>query len=69
MLTGEWVTGTFAAGIGGSYRHDGNAEKGKKSAAFELKIPAAKPAVVTVGNEDGWIRRRGRGATRSGEVR
>ena len=39
-LTGDWVVSTFAAGVGGSYRHDGNKGKGRKSARFELRVPA-----------------------------
>jgi len=36
-LTGNWISSNFG---GGSYRHDHNEEKGKKSARFELKVPA-----------------------------
>lgn len=38
-LTGDWVTSSAAGGIDGSYQHDGNADKGHKSARFELKVP------------------------------
>lgn len=39
VLTGDWVTRSAAGGIDGSYQHDGNVDKGRKSARFELKIP------------------------------
>jgi hypothetical protein len=40
-LTGDWVTSSASAGGGvdGSYKHDANADKGQKSARFELKVP------------------------------
>lgn len=38
-LTGEWITSSAEGGIDGSYQHDGNADKGQKSARFELKVP------------------------------
>lgn len=39
-LTGEWVTSSAAGGgIDRSYQHDGNADKGHKSARFELTVP------------------------------
>lgn len=39
-LTGEWITSSASGGgIDGSYQHDGNADKGHKSARFELKVP------------------------------
>jgi hypothetical protein len=38
-LTGEWTASTAIAGyIGTGYRHDGNTDKGKKSAKFEFSI-------------------------------
>jgi hypothetical protein len=39
-LTGEWARGSFRSGVEGDYQHDQNADKGKKSARFEVKIPA-----------------------------
>jgi hypothetical protein len=39
-LTGEWARGSFRSGVEGDYQHDQNADKGKKSARFEIKIPA-----------------------------
>lgn len=38
-LVGEWLTSSAAGGINGSYQHDGNADKGQKSARFELNVP------------------------------
>jgi hypothetical protein len=39
-LTGEWITSSASGGgIDRSYQHDGNADKGQKSARFELKVP------------------------------
>lgn len=38
--TGEWVTSSHTGGIDGGYHHDGDAEKGRKSARFEVKLPA-----------------------------
>jgi hypothetical protein len=38
-LTGDWTNSTAIPGyVGTGYRHDGNAEKGKKSARFVFKI-------------------------------
>ncbi len=40
-LTGNWKVSTYSGnGLGGSYRHDDNTEKGAKSTRFEAKIPA-----------------------------
>lgn len=40
-LAGEWTRSSFAGGgLGGGYRHDGNAGKGGKAARFEAKVPA-----------------------------
>lgn len=39
-LTGSWGHGTLNAAVGNGYQHDINEEKGKKSARFELKVPA-----------------------------
>jgi hypothetical protein len=38
-LTGDWVTSSAQGGIDGSYRHDGNSDKGHKSARFVLHVP------------------------------
>src|SRR5207302_5412040 len=38
-LAGEWTRGTIG-GIDGGYLHDSNEQKGKKSARFEIKVPA-----------------------------
>ncbi|HWE04433.1 MAG TPA: FAD-dependent oxidoreductase [Tepidisphaeraceae bacterium] len=40
VLTGQWKQGSFRVGIDGDYQHDENADKGRKSARFQLKIPA-----------------------------
>jgi hypothetical protein len=40
QLTGEWKHGSFRIGIDGDYQHDSDTDKGKKSARFDLKIPA-----------------------------
>lgn len=41
-FTGVWMSSTSGGGgVEGASRHDGNAEKGGKSARFELKVPAA----------------------------
>jgi hypothetical protein len=40
QLTGQWKRGSFQVGIDGDYQHDLNADKGHKSARFELKVPA-----------------------------
>ncbi len=38
-LTGDWTASTAIAGyVGPGYRHDGNADKGKKSARFKFRI-------------------------------
>jgi hypothetical protein len=39
--TGDWTTSTFGSPIQGSYHHDGNADKGGKTARFEVKLPSA----------------------------
>lgn len=38
-LTGDWVTSSAQGGIDGSYRHDGNSDKGHKFARFVLNVP------------------------------
>lgn len=38
-LEGEWIISSASGGIDGSYQHDGNTDKGQKSARFELKLP------------------------------
>jgi hypothetical protein len=38
-LTGQWITSSAEGGIDRSYQHDGNIDKGQKSARFELKVP------------------------------
>jgi hypothetical protein len=38
-LTGDWVTSSAIGGIDGSYQHDGNTDKGHKSARFEIEVP------------------------------
>lgn len=38
--TGEWIASNYTSGFNGAYRHDGNAEKGKKAARYELTVPS-----------------------------
>lgn len=37
--TGDWTVSNHTGGIDGGYRHDGNSDKGAKTARFEVKIP------------------------------
>lgn len=39
VLTGHWTVSTYTVGIDGWYRHDGNEDKGAKSARFDLHVP------------------------------
>jgi hypothetical protein len=41
VYTGEWVSSNFGDPLNGTSHHDGNEEKGTKSARFELKVPGA----------------------------
>lgn len=46
-LTGDWTSSTAIGGfVGAGYRHDGNADKGRKSAKFTAKLD--KPGRYTV---------------------
>lgn len=41
-LVGDWTASTFEGGfVGKGYLHDGNKDKGRKSARFEFKVPMA----------------------------
>jgi hypothetical protein len=41
QLNGLWISSTFAGGgVEGASRHDGNTDKGQKSARYEFKLPA-----------------------------
>ena len=41
-LTGNWTSSSATGGyVGSSYLHDGNADKGEKTARFELDLPAS----------------------------
>jgi hypothetical protein len=41
-FTGEWLTSNAAGSLSGSnYRHDGNSDRGKKTATFQLKLNQA----------------------------
>lgn len=41
QFTGTWISSTFAGGgVEGASRHDGNVDKGAKSARYEMKAPA-----------------------------
>ena len=70
-LTGEWGKREHGPCIDEGYRHDGNEEKGEKSARFEAKLPKAGRYEVRLallaqpepGDEragDGGVRRTGR---------
>jgi hypothetical protein len=40
-FTGEWISSNYGNPLGGTSRHDGNADKGHKTAKYELKVPTA----------------------------
>lgn len=49
-LVGAWtVSNTVASYVGSGYRHDGNADKGAKSATFTVDLPAAGKYEVRFG--------------------
>ena len=50
VLTGDWTTSTAIGGfVGAGYRHDGNADKGGRTATFAAKVAKAGRYEVRVG--------------------